>query len=211
MGHRPPRTLNPSGRPYEVGPGGLGPADFARWYIDSTRRAWDGVDAAAVGRFVDVILSARRRGSRVFVMGNGGSAATASHMATDFAKTAAVPGRPLIDCQSLTDNAAFMTAIGNDIGYDALFSRQMENSLSKGDVVVLISGSGNSRNMLEAAKLARARKATVVALLGFDGGRLKALADVAVLVPSAQYGIIEDFHMAIGHIVAFYMWQERSK
>lgn len=169
------------------------------------------MDAEAIGEFVEVVLSARRRGARIYVMGNGGSAATASHMATDFCKTAAVPGRPLIDCVSLTDNNAFMTAVGNDIGYRALFSRQMENSLERGDVVILISGSGNSENILEAARLARKRKATIVALLGFDGGKLKNMADVAVVVPSAQYGIIEDFHMALGHIAAFFMWQERSK
>jgi hypothetical protein len=88
-------------------------------------------------------------------MGNGGSAATASHIATDWSKTAERVGKPLIRCMSLNDNVAFMTAIGNDLGYDHLFSRQLQNLLQRGDVVVIISGSGNSPNVIKAAEYAR--------------------------------------------------------
>ena len=100
-----------------------------------------------------------------------------------------------------------MTAIGNDLSFEQTFSRQLENVVAAGDVVILITGSGNSPNLLRAAKLARTRKAKVVGLLGFNGGKLKALCDEFLLIPSDQYGVIEDMHMAVAHILTFYLKQ----
>jgi len=143
------------------------------------------------------------------VMGNGGSAATASHIATDWSKTAERIGKPLIRCMSLNDNTAFMTAIGNDLGYAELFSRQLQNLLNRGDLVVIISGSGNSPNVIKAAEYARKTGAKTIAMTGFTGGKLRQMADICLHVDSDQYGVIEDMHMAAGSILAFYLKQRK--
>lgn len=195
------------GQGFKSGPGKLGVEAFARWYRDAELAAWDSLDLKAVARIAKVLEDAERTGRTVYLMGNGGSAATASHLAVDFCKTAWCPGKKPLRAIALTDNAAFMTAIGNDLGYDKLFVRQLENLLSPGDVLFMISGSGNSPNLLEAARFAKKRRAKVIALVGFSGGKLKKAADVALHVESDQYGVVEDLHMAVGSILAFYMNQ----
>ncbi len=143
----------------------------------------------------------------MWVIGNGGSAATASHWSVDLTKTAATAARPGVRCLSLTDNVAFITAVGNDLSFDEVFAKQLEGQVAKGDLVVLISGSGNSPNLIAAAKAAESAGAVTVGILGFDGGALKALVKLAVVVPSQQYGVIEDVHMGLGHIITFYLKQ----
>jgi D-sedoheptulose 7-phosphate isomerase len=192
-----------------TGPGGLSVREFAQWYRDRELEQWAVLDLAAIDKIAKAFEGAEKQGRTVFVMGNGGSAATASHLACDWSKTAERKGKRLLRCMSLNDNVAFMTAIGNDLGYDELFSRQLENLLQKDDIVVLISGSGNSPNVLKAAKLARKRGAVTVAMTGFSGGKLRKMADICLHIPSDQYGVIEDMHMAAGSILAFYMKQRR--
>jgi D-sedoheptulose 7-phosphate isomerase len=143
------------------------------------------------------------------VIGNGGSAATASQIACDWAKTAQRDGKPLLRCMSLTDNVPFMTAIANDLGYEEVFARQLESYLRRGDVVVLISGSGNSSNIIKAAKFAKKKGAVTIGMTGFSGGKLRRLVDICLHVESDQYGVIEDLHMAVGSILAFYLKQRR--
>ena len=195
------------GQGFCSGPGGLGVEAFARWYRQAELDAWESIDFKAVAAIAKVLETAEKNGKTVFLMGNGGSAATASHLAVDFCKTAWCPGKKPMRAVALTDNAAFRTAIGNDLGYDKLFVRQLENLLSPGDVLFMISGSGNSPNLLEAARFAKKRRAKVVAMVGFSGGKLKKAADVALHVASDQYGVVEDLHMAVGSILAFYMNQ----
>ncbi len=197
------------GRIHKTGPGGLSPEGFARWYRNQALAQWEELDFEGVGRLAEWVLAARRSKRTVFVMGNGGSAATASHIATDLSKTASVPGREQLRCLSLADNTSLITAIGNDLSFDEIFSRQMENLVGRGDVVLLVSGSGNSPNLLRAARLARARGAKTAALLGFDGGKLKRLVELPILVASDQYGVIEDLHLSIGHILTFFLKQHR--
>jgi D-sedoheptulose 7-phosphate isomerase len=192
-----------------TGPGGLSPIEFAKWYRNAELEQWEKFDFSALSSIASILEDAEMRGAQVFVMGNGGSAATASHIATDWSKTAERKSKPLLRCMSLNDNVAFMTAIGNDLGYDQLFVRQLENVLDKGDVVVLISGSGNSSNVLEAAKFAKQTGATVVSMTGFTGGALRKLADTSFHVDSDQYGVIEDMHMIVGSILAFYLKQRK--
>ena len=192
-----------------TGPGGLSAAKFANWYRDQALSVWDELDLEAVERLAREVERCERQGRTIFVMGNGGSAATASHLATDLSKTAYVKGRKRIKCVSLADNAAYMTAIGNDLSYDEIFSFQLEGLVRKGDLVILVTGSGNSPNMLKAAAAAEKAGAVSAALLGFDGGRLKFAVDFHVLVASDQYGVIEDVHMSIGHIVTFWLKQRR--
>ena len=197
------------GQTHQTGPGGRSASVFARWYREQSLAVWSGLDLAAIERLAYEIQRCEREGRAIFVMGNGGSAATASHLATDLSKTAYVEGRKRIKCVSLNDNAAYMTAIGNDLSFDHTFSFQLEGLIRKGDLVILISGSGNSKNLMQAAFCAKKARAVTAALLGFDGGALKRMVDIAVLVASDQYGVIEDVHMAIGHIVTFWLKQRR--
>lgn len=192
-----------------TGPGGLDPREFACWYRDLEIRKWHELDLDAIAKIASALERAERAGRQVFVAGNGGSAATASHIATDWAKTAQRSGKRQLRCISLTDNVAFMTAVANDMGYEEVFKRQLENLLRRGDVVVLISGSGNSPNMVRAAAFARRKGALTIGMTGFSGGKLRQMVDVCLHVDSDQYGVIEDLHMAAGSLLAFYLKQRR--
>jgi len=192
---------------HHAGPGGLGLRDFARWYRGQELAQWELLNLAAVERLTRLLLDAQRRARHVFVMGNGGSAATAASIAVDFSKTAAPPGGRAWKCLSLSENAAFITAMSNDHTFDDIFVRQLDNLLCPGDVVLLVSGSGNSPNLIKAARFARTRRAKTAALLGFDGGKLKGLVDAPVVIPCAQYGVIEDLHLAVSHIITFFLRQ----
>ena len=203
-----PRGTKP-GATHVVGKGGLSPEDFAKWYRDRTIEQWRALDLRAVARVAAAVEIAEREGRTVFVIGNGGSAATASHLMTDLCKTASRKGKPLVRCLSLTDNVPFITAIGNDLSFDEIFSRQLENLLRPRDVVIMITGSGNSPNLLRAADFANKKGALTIGLLGFDGGKLRRKVKLPLLVPSDQYGCVEDMHMAVGHIIAFYLKQRR--
>lgn len=198
------------GATHVTGPGGLDAKGFARWYRERTVEQWNALDLDALARVAAVVEEAQAKGRFVWVCGNGGSAASAAHVGCDFGKTASRPGATPLKCLSLSDNTAFMTAIGNDLSFDETFSRQLENVAAAGDVVILITGSGNSKNLLKAAELARSRGAKVVGLLGFDGGALKDLCDAHLLIPSDQYGVIEDMHMAVAHILTFYLKQKKG-
>ncbi len=197
------------GATHILGPGGLRVEAFASWYRARTIEQWERLDMTALARVAAVVERAQAAGRFIWVCGNGGSAAISAHVGCDFGKTAAKPGAKRLKCVSLADNTAYLTAIGNDLSFDEIFSRQLENVVAKDDVVLLISGSGNSRNLIAAAKLARKRGARVVSLLGFDGGKLKGLSDEILLIPSDQYGVIEDMHMSIAHILTFYLKQRR--
>ena len=203
------RSTRPGGY-HSLGPGGLDVKNFADWYRRQAVEQWERLDLVALDRIARVIETAQAASRFIWVCGNGGSAATSAHIGCDFGKTASVPGRRPLKAVSLCENTAFMTAIGNDLSFDETFSRQIENVVGKGDVVVIISGSGNSPNLLRAAKAAHARDAKVVSLLGFDGGKLKALSDEFLLIPSDQYGVVEDMHMSIAHVLTFYLKQKKS-
>ncbi|HID24182.1 MAG TPA: SIS domain-containing protein [Planctomycetaceae bacterium] len=135
-------------------------------------------------------------------MGNGGSAATASHMANDFNKLTIVPGQPRFKAIALTDNVPLMTAWGNDTAYENIFVEQLLNFLEPGDVVIGISTSGNSPNVLKALQVAREHGAVTVGFTGRDGGQLKHLVDHCILVPSDHIGQQEDMHMVLDHVIA---------
>lgn len=198
------------GATHVVGEGGRDASRFARWYRARALEQWERLDIAALERLARLVEKAQAAGRFIWVCGNGGSASICAHVGCDFGKTAARKGAKALKTVSLAENMAFITATANDLSYDQVFSRQLENVLSKGDVVLLISGSGNSKNLLEAARLSRKRGATVFSLLGFDGGRLKALSHDHLLVPSDQYGVIEDMHQSIAHILTFYLKQKRG-
>lgn len=192
-----------------TGPGGLSVRKFAEWYRDLEIAKWQELDLDAISGIAGAIEKAEKKGKQIFVMGNGGSAATASHLATDWSKTAERVGKPLIRCISLNDNIPFMTAIANDLGYEEVFSRQLQNLLNPGDVVVIISGSGNSPNVIKAAEFAKKVGAVTIGMTGFTGGKLRKLVDICLHIESDQYGVIEDLHMVAGSILAFYLKQRK--
>jgi len=150
---------------------------------------------------VDRLRQARRDGRRVYVMGNGGSAATATHMACDFSKNTVREGQPRFQAISLTDNMSIMTAYANDDGYENIFSEPLFTLGQRGDVVIAISGSGNSPNVLKGVQAACTLGITTIGLTGMGGGRLKDMVDLCLIVPSQRIEQVEDVHLIIDHLL----------
>jgi D-sedoheptulose 7-phosphate isomerase len=182
------------------------PSRFARGYLDYLTQVLSQLDEGEIAAFIDTLVAARDRGARIFFIGNGGSAATASHFANDIAIGCRTWERPF-RAMSLTDNVAVMTAIANDYGYEHIFTLQLKTMMHPGDVVVAISASGNSPNVVQAIEWANEQGAVTVGLTGFDGGKLRAVAKQAVHVPTmkGEYGPVEDVHMIIDHLVGGYL------
>jgi len=182
---------------------------FSRDYLEGLHQCLNSLDLSEIDRVLEYVEEAYWTGRQVFVMGNGGSSALASHLACDLGKNIvpawSTEGVRRLRIVSLTDNVPWITALANDLGYEHIFSEQLRNLVLAGDLLLLFSGSGNSPNVLEAAKVGRAAGANVVAVLGFDGGKLRDMADCCVLVPSNNYGHIEDAHTAIAHLLTRYM------
>ena len=160
------------------------------------------IDSEVVQRIVDEMLSARQNHRTIFIIGNGGSAATASHMATDFTFGSRIKD-PYIKVISLVDNSAIITATGNDIDFNSIFSRQLIAIGSEGDILIMISASGNSSNLVACIDICKANGIKTISLTGFEGGRLKDLVDISLHIPTEMgaYGIAEDTHMIVGHMI----------
>lgn len=191
----------------DIQTGQTDPAAYAAAYLRYLAGLLERIDAKAIAAFIELLRETRERGSTVFFLGNGGSAATASHFANDISVGTQRAGGKPFRAVSLTDNVAVITAIGNDEGYDRIFVDQLRAHLRDGDAVVAISASGNSPNVVAAVDYARNQGATVCALTGFDGGKLKPLADIAIHVPTekGEYGPVEDLHMVVDHLVSTYL------
>ena len=152
----------------------------------------------------EALLRAYRNDKQVFTLGNGGSSSTSSHMAADLAKNTIGAHMKRFRVTSLADNGSIMTALANDLDYESVFSEQLVNVICPGDVLIAISGSGNSPNVLKAIRYARLQSAEIVGLLGFDGGEAASLVDIPIIVHSKDYGVIEDVHLAINHMLVEY-------
>ena len=159
------------------------------------------LDMAAVEQLVEVFLDAHARGARIFTMGNGGSGASASHAAGDFLKGASYGLDKRFTMICLNDNLPSMMAIANDIGWDDIFVEPLKNYLQPGDVVIGISGSGNSRNVLKAGEFAKSNGATLVGMTGFKGGKLREIADLNIHSDAMDMEVAEDVHMAVFNMV----------
>jgi D-sedoheptulose 7-phosphate isomerase len=155
----------------------------------------------AILETVSQLYRAWERRRRVFILGNGGSASTASHMANDLSKATIVDGMPRMKVISLNDNVALMTAWANDSSYDAIFKEQLGNLLEPGDTVLAISASGNSPNVIEAIEFARREAAVTIGWTGESGGRLKDIVDHCLHAPTEDVGMIESVHLVIDHLV----------
>jgi D-sedoheptulose 7-phosphate isomerase len=184
----------------------LEPATFAAAYIKYLQSILGSLDTAEISRFIGTLLAARDRGATIFFIGNGGSAATASHFANDLAIGTNEYEKPF-RAVSLTDNVPLITAIGNDFGYEEVFVRQLRILGKKGDLLIAISASGNSANLLRAFEYAQASGIKTIAITAFDGGKMKALADDGIHVPTGlkEYGPAEDTHMVLDHLVGAYL------
>ncbi len=159
------------------------------------------VPAAALTRVIDLLLDARAAGRRVYVMGNGGSSATASHLACDLVKTAQVADHRPLRVFALTDNTPLLTAWANDSAYERSFAEQVLALVEPNDIVIGISASGNSPNIVAGFMAATAAGARTVAFLGFDGGAARDIVEVPIHIPCHNYGLVEDAHSAIGHAI----------
>jgi D-sedoheptulose 7-phosphate isomerase len=178
------------------------PHSFVTSFLTDLARLLEHVRSDAFDQAVQVLLDARAVGRRVYVIGNGGSAATASHVVCDLVKGAQVPGHRPLRAFSLSDNTPLLTAWANDSTYDRVFAEQLEALVEPDDVVIAISASGKSPNIVAALTTARANGARTIGLLGFDGGTALPLTDVAIHVPSSDYGLVEAAHLAIGQAIA---------
>lgn len=170
-------------------------------YFDRVAEVLPRIPAEPVARIVEILIDAQVNRRTVFVMGNGGSSANASHIVNDFVKSALHPDRPRFRVMCLTDNTPTLTAYANDESYDIALAKQLEAWAEPGDVAVVLSGSGNSPNVLRAMEQARELGLTRIGLTGRDGGKLAPLCDVAVIVPTDSMQIIEDAHLVILHAV----------
>ena len=186
--------------------------EFAKDYIKGLKGVLDRIPLEPVDEIIEAIELAQNGRQQIFVIGNGGSAATASHMMNDLCKgTLGHKGDapwPRLRVIALTDNVSLMTAWANDTDYNHVFSEPLKNLAQRGDLLVAISASGNSPNILAAVEAAKQIGVKVIGLTGFGGGKLAKLADISFVVPSDGYGPVEDVHMILDHIITGYLYEK---
>ena len=180
--------------------------EFSDSYVKYLSSVLEKIDKVEIKQFITSILNARKLGSSIFFIGNGGSASTASHFANDLA-IGTNSYKNTFRVISLCDNNAIISAVGNDFSYEEIFSRQLKVLGKKGDLLVAISASGNSPNLVKAFETAKECSIKTVALTSFDGGKLKEMADEVVHVPAekGEYGPAEDAHLVINHLIGAYI------
>jgi D-sedoheptulose 7-phosphate isomerase len=185
---------------------------FARDYFIGLKAVIDRVNIAQISAFLNELERVYSEDRQIFIVGNGGSAGTASHMACDLAKT--VLGkkpdrkRRRFRVMSMTDNVPLITALSNDFGYEYIFTEQLVLFARPGDLLVIITGSGNSPNIINAVKMAREMGMRTAGMLGFDGGQVLSLLDSPVLIPDFNYGFVEDLHMVLDHLATAFFCEQ---
>ncbi|MEW6755037.1 MAG: SIS domain-containing protein [Candidatus Latescibacterota bacterium] len=182
--------------------------EHIRGYLQELSAAVAGLDLDGVRRIRDLCQTAREQGRQVFTCGNGGSAATASHLANDLGKGASCGRQQRFRVTALTDCVPWLTALANDISYEAVFAEQLRNLGQPGDLLIAISGSGNSPNVLAAVAAARELGMTSVGLTGFGGGKLARLVDVPLVVGCSHMGRVEDVHLVVAHLICYYFMEQ---
>lgn len=175
-------------------------------YVKELKASIDALDCGKIEDVINTLMNAYRNNKKVFIMGNGGSAANSSHFACDLSKNTLERvydhNEKGFKVYSLTDNVALMTAFANDLSYDDIFIQQLRHLVEKDDVVIVLSGSGNSKNVIKAVNYAKKCKATTIGILGFkNGGRLGKLVDISIIAQSNSYGISEDIQLILDHII----------
>ncbi len=179
---------------------------FVEKYKKQLTSLIDKIDSTTVTNIIEQLEKVSANNGKVYILGNGGSAATASHMVNDLGVGLVRRNIRNFNIESLSDNVSVITALANDIGYENIFYMQMKNKLQKNDLIIAISCSGNSSNILKAVRYAKEQDVKIVGLTGFDGGELKKLSDISfhVNTPKDDYGLVEDVHMVLDHILYSY-------
>jgi len=177
---------------------------FPQLYKTDVLKAIETIDLDKVGQAIDILIRARDEGRRIFVCGNGGSASTASHFVCDMVKGASFNRDKRFRIMALTDSLPTITAYSNDVGYECVFVEQLKNFAEPGDVVMAISGSGNSPNVLRAVEYGNSIGCRTIALSGRNGGKLGPLAEINVQASNPHMGRIEDVHMIVMHMICYY-------
>lgn len=179
---------------------------FIKKYIDNLIVILNELDKKEIEKIKLALDDTIKNESKIYIIGNGGSAATSSHMANDLSVGLKLRDIRNFDVESLSDNSSVCTAIANDIGYENIFYAQIKNKIHKNDVLIAISCSGNSSNILKAVEYAITQGTTIIGLTGFDGGKLKELSNINFHVdtPKGEYGLVEDVHMILDHILYSY-------
>lgn len=172
-----------------------------RDYISTVTEHIQQLPVALIEDTIDILQEARLTGKHIFIMGNGGSASTASHFVCDLAKNTRDDKWPPFKVIGLTDNMAVFSAYANDEGYENVFAQQLASLINEGDVVIGISASGNSPNVLKAMEVAQEHHATRIGFTGFDGGKLGLMVNHHINIPSDNYGQVEDIHLMLEHIL----------
>jgi len=184
-------------------------------FVDDYYRRWarilESFDKAPMDGILDVFLQVAQNGSTLWVAGNGGSAAISDHAVCDTSKGTHVEGHPPIRSVSLASNGPMITALGNDIGYEEIFRHQLMYYLQPGDAVLLVSSSGNSPNVVNACRYAKERGVPTIAFVGFKGGELARMADHVIHIEVDNYGIAEDTHQSLMHVITQYITKVRSQ
>ncbi|MCI8294328.1 MAG: SIS domain-containing protein [Lachnospiraceae bacterium] len=172
-------------------------------YLEIEKTALENLPRENINHVMNVLERARLKGKRVFICGNGGSAATASHYVCDFNKGVSYDRQMKYDFECLNDNVPMMTAIANDIGYDDIFVVPLRNKLKAGDVVIGISGSGNSENVIRAIEYGNENGAETIAICGHDGGKIKTAAKHNIHVNIDNMQVVEDVHLILAHLMMY--------
>ena len=178
-----------------------------RAYAETLQRALLSVSWEQLNHAISAILEAASHGRALFVAGNGGSAAIADHLLCDWVKGTHTETKPPIHVHSLVANTALLTACANDFGYDVAFSRQLEMAGQRGDLLLAISASGNSPNILAAISVASPMGIKTIAFTGFSGGKAREIADISIHVDAHNYGVVEDAFQALMHTWRIHQWQ----
>jgi D-sedoheptulose 7-phosphate isomerase len=174
-----------------------------RTYLNEEIKVLSQLDEQEISTVMNVLEETRLTGNRVFICGNGGSAATASHFTCDFNKGISYSQTVKYNFECLNDNIPMLMAIANDISYDDIFSEPLKNKMHKEDVLLAISGSGNSKNVVKAVEYAKSIGATTIGLVGYSGGKVKELCDYCIHVNIDNMQIVEDVHMVMDHVMMF--------
>lgn len=181
----------------------IGYTDKIEKYIEMEKKVLDSLNREEINEVMNVLENARLKGKRIFICGNGGSASTASHLECDFNKGISYDQDVKYDIECLSDNVPMMMAIANDIGYDDVFVVPLKNKLKLGDIVIGISGSGNSENVVRAFEYANKTGADTIAFTGYSGGKLKEMAKYNIHVAVDNMQIVEDVHLVLNHMMMF--------
>ncbi len=181
--------------------------DFSQQYKSKLLHALETVDLYAVSRAIEILAEARDNNRHIFTCGNGGSASTASHFVTDMVKGASFNKKTRFRIMALTDSMPTITAYSNDVSYDCVFAEQLKNFAQPGDVLIAISGSGNSPNVVCAMDYANSIGCQTIALTGRDGGKLGPMAKLQIRVAEPHMGRIEDGHMVVCHMLCYYFME----